>query len=549
MSIATNLQNILSARYGRDVRQAIHDSISNINTIAASAEGKASTARDSAASSASAAAQSSSLAVQAKNQAEQFKNQAFSATPEGYQEIVNKVNSIYRVTTDTFGDTKTVDGSMLIHKVYGMSIQNGIPSPSSPIPIEDSIANFRCLGKNMLALLPSNYGGGYRPLRWTVNGITFVVDNDGVITVNGTADPDTDAAITLFPVKQKTGFYAGLPLIMGKTYRLYLKVLEGEATASKKIYLQMPRYAINGASNWDVNTFYTNPRIYTHNYPDLPNCNVRVVVRRGSTVNNVKVLPMLTIDDDTEYEFPKYSEVKTNIELRSLEVQADDDYNLEKDGKYYISDTLDWDEETGYKITRRVGHVVLDGTENWSSNTHAIDETGNTYRKTLKDNRFPSYSEFGTTLTASPKSGYVVSSNYPECMTNGLRHPYLGAETIALHDTEHWIQIYDERYNRIDDVNYWKDYLSSNPLTINYRLVTPVTEKITSEQAQALLNAKTYNHSTYLFNTESLKACSVVELEYAKDRGNALALTAHNVAHKNTLRIADANTALMESLA
>ena len=154
MSIIQDLEQILSARYGRDVRQAIHDSIEEGYNIAVQAEGKATTAQDSASASASASAQSSASALQSAQLAEQYKNEAFSGTPAGYEALVEKVNSIYKETASDYAIVGSSEGSALAHTIYGMSKQDGVPTPDSPVEIQSAVANFKCEGKNLITYPP-----------------------------------------------------------------------------------------------------------------------------------------------------------------------------------------------------------------------------------------------------------------------------------------------------------------------------------------------------------------------------------------------------------
>lgn len=85
--IEKNLKKILESRYGKDVRQSIHDSISEMNAIAV-------TSQDSARNSAGAAKtykdSCSEYAISASNyaaQAKQYAEEAFKGAPEGYQQL------------------------------------------------------------------------------------------------------------------------------------------------------------------------------------------------------------------------------------------------------------------------------------------------------------------------------------------------------------------------------------------------------------------------------------------------------------------------------
>ena len=92
------LQKILSARYGKDVRQSIHDAIEEIDKVADTAQNSATKAADNAANSATIASEHESQAEQYKSEAEQYKNEAKrfrdeveTFTPVGYSELVQNV--------------------------------------------------------------------------------------------------------------------------------------------------------------------------------------------------------------------------------------------------------------------------------------------------------------------------------------------------------------------------------------------------------------------------------------------------------------------------
>ena len=263
----------------------------------------------------------------------------------------------------------------------------------------------------------------------------------------------------------------------------------------------------------------------------------------GQTCNNVVVKPMVSFSDDTTYVKGGPNELlETSIVLRALEVESNDAYNFEKDGKYYIADTL---EETndGYEITRRVGHKVYDGSENWKT-VNVEGEVGDIKRKYLVDDQIPSYAQFNTVLTATNKKGYVVSSAYPEAMTNGHSHPYKKDESIALHDTNHWIQVYDERYNGADDMAEWKAHLAEEPLVINYRLYKTVKETVSAEDAKILYNIISEDGSTTLELSSDVDGYMEVMIPKSNTSGKSLA--AYAQVKLNALKLKEIETALLE---
>lgn len=99
-AISQVLYDIIHARFGKDVRQAIHDGIELGYDIASDAQATAETAQDSASASATAAANSASAAQTAANNAsisaglaEQYKDEAFHTTPAGYEDFVSETNA------------------------------------------------------------------------------------------------------------------------------------------------------------------------------------------------------------------------------------------------------------------------------------------------------------------------------------------------------------------------------------------------------------------------------------------------------------------------
>lgn len=113
------LAQILSARYGKDVRKSIHDAISYINGVAGTAQDGAITAANSAKASATSAKASATLA-------EQYKNDAFAGTPDGYDALVEKVRLMdIQSTTDTTLANSKAGGYKLL-SMSGKSVQNEI---------------------------------------------------------------------------------------------------------------------------------------------------------------------------------------------------------------------------------------------------------------------------------------------------------------------------------------------------------------------------------------------------------------------------------------
>lgn len=519
MSITSDLEQILSARYGKDVRQAIHDSIEEGYNIAVQAQGIAETSQESAEAYAQAALASEQAAEDYKTAAEQAAQQAMSGTPEGYADLVAKVNSIYRQTATSFNVVGTSEGSALAHTIYGMSVQDGTPTPSVPVEIQSAKADFRCTGKN---LIPYPYNNTSK----TENGITFTDNGDGSVTANGTATANTRFYFT----------HTNFPFNVNPKFAYIFSVEFSYSTTNLNVRAEVACYNgttfIGGSGVWRIIDETGSVVINSLSTLTYDRLSIYVNIPSGVTVNDLTFKPMLTlVDADQTYEVNQHTDVTTDLTLRAIEVASTDDYTYERDGKYYIADTIDWSEDEGYQITRRVKEIIYNGTESWNTNT--VIGNRHAFFRNLADNVPPRTQ--GDVI-------YAVSSRFSATSRNDLVNNTV--TNVFAQNASNLDLMFVSADTSITTVAQWKTWLESNNLIVNYILATPTTESITSEQAQALLSLKTYDEATSISATGDIEPS--LDLEYSKDRNTALALTGHNLAHKNALKLNDINTALIE---
>lgn len=411
----------------------------------------------------------------------------------------------------------TSEGSALAHTIYGMSVQNGTPTPSVPVEIESAKADFRCTGKNLIPYPPYNDGNSK-----TSNGITFTVNSDGTVTANGTS---TAQATYNFIIRLPSGVHKKFPNGRyhasgcpsggkGNTYRIFFNhTVNGEASDYLEDRGNGGTFTVNGDDFYD----------------DGALIGVQIYISSGYTANNLVFKPMITLADvdDSDYEHYEpyqHKDVTTDLTLRAIEVASTDDYNLVRDGKYYIADTVDWSEDRGYQITRRVGSLDKSKLSDTFHST-VNDRTGAVcYRWTVNYDRQPKIqrryailgccSHFKVGVTNADSD---ADSLYPEFRQLG----YMAISTINP-------CIYCMLPDTITSVADAQTWLDSADLIIDYTC-EPYTEPITSEQAQALLSLKTYDEASYISSTGSVEPS--VDLEYAKSEMGAKALTGHNEAY------------------
>ena len=396
--------------------------------------------------------------------------------------LAAKVNSLKEHTGTYLAEVGTKEGSALAKIIYGMSVQDGTPTPDSPVEIQSAKADFKCVGKN---LIPYPY---YDVNSFTSNGITYTVNSDGSITANGTATANSYYNLILFDTN---------------------KVLKGNYILSKGNYdttsirLNLQIDSTTGLLYQSIDSAKSISLVDKHIFK------IFVSVTSGATVNNVTIKPMLTLADaDQTYEPYQHTDVTTDITLRALEVPQNSGYNLVKDGKYYVADTVDWSEDKGYVITRRIKVEDLDD-------------------KTYSYDPYPSGGGyFYTTFNG------ILSRNYLDkvAICDGFAYyslPMVNIPSGGFRLRESGSNILNFKYTLTSDVNEFKALVAG--MKVYYILATPTTEPITSEQAQALLSLKTYDEASYISSTGSVEPS--VDLEYATSEISAKALTGHNEAY------------------
>lgn len=504
MSVEQNLEQILSARYGKDVRQSIHDAIYDINEVAKDAEYHASTAPTSAQAYANAALAAEQAAQQAKQDAEAAAEQAMSGTPSGYDQVVAEVRSLETNEDTVLAQAGTFVGRVLLEKMYGMSIQDGTPTPSVPVAIKSAKANFNNCGKN---LVPNNATSE------TYGNVTITVNYDKSIRLNG----ETTAEYTIDLFNDSSH-----PIKLNEACIL----TDGGGCTSNMLLvatINSVNYQCNG-SNHSVN---------------LPSGNLtRLKIYYNNTYNADRtVYPMIrlaTVSDDT-YEPYQGQSVTTDLVLRAIEVTSSDAYNLVKDGKYYIADTLE-KIDGGYQITRRCDVVTLDGTENMTWVAEAERDGSKILYAPIAS--FSKFNNKEPKVVSSNKIAPAISNRYTAQSGNTL------AQTATIGfgfyiATNNYLSF---RTPGITTSSDFKTWLTSNNVDIVYVRATPTTEFISTSDAKKLLSLKSYDEATYVAQTEDTEG--VMVLKYGSTELSNMAVTGYVEGEQNSIRLSDLESAV-----
>lgn len=410
---------------------------------------------------------------------------------------------------DSLAIAPTSAGNALPLTIYGQSTQNGTPTPSAAVAIDSAIADFKCVGKNLNAY-------PYYETTKTVNGITFIDNGDGSVTVSGIASAD----VTFRPHMRQKGENNDFKLENGNY--IFTGCPSGGSSSSYLIIVyrtdENNTYKEYGRDYGEGLSFTVNGDYFS---TESANIGIDISIKSGQDFTTPKTFyPMIRLASvaDATYEPYKHTDITTDLTLRAIEVTSSDPYNLVKDGKYYIADTIDWDEVDGYQITRRIKEVIFNGSEAWTRTANNCNVEVNDYLK--------------QPATSMP---YVRSTQYkPALRSTGTNDDnYISA--LQANEAQNLIFIRDTTHqSSLSDFTTW---LSNNNLTVMYALREHTTEAVSSAQAKALLSMRTYDESTSI---DAVNATApVLELEYAKTRTPALALTGHNMAHINAIDIGD----------
>ena len=427
-------------------------------------------------------------------------------------ELVTKADKTATASGETLALVPTSEGRALLHTAYGMSTQDGTPTPSVPVDIVSAKADFRSVGKNLFKY-------PYFATTHEENGITFTDNGDGTISLRGTA-----SAVTVFVCLNNNNHQSDDTLFALKKGRY---ILSGGYSNNIKVrlYHNTSPFDIIAESAGSDTSFVVNE--------DITDATMRIRVAKDTAISgSVTVYPMLRLADVTDSTYEPYQkhDTTTDLTLRAIEVTSSDAYNLVRDGKYYVADTLDYDEDNGFVVTRRIEERIIDG--NYTLTSSSVSSSGNTMclpTASAPANKYLSkLGGINNRFTLGGSSvGYSNLSSAEQALSNG--------EFGYRNNLYSWGSSNYFKNTSMTSAEDWNTWFANNPIKEYLVLATPTTETITTAQALTLLGLKTYDESTTI-SSQAEPSCTIA-VEYAKERLGALALTAYNTAKGNDLRI------------
>ena len=305
----------------------------------------------------------------------------------------------------------------------------GTPSPENIRPIKgrDSMTVERC-GENLLQF-------PYATSSANRNGLVITSQQDGSITVNGTATADTWYAINLNIEKR-------LPM---NTPMALSGCPAGGSTKSYYIglYLSGKWFSDSGKGNTDV-------KLTTREVASR----VEVSIIKGTVCNNLTFYPKIEVGT-TITPYSKYQSTTNTLTLPETVYGGE-------------VDAVTGDAKETWKT------ITLDGTENWTlQSTKSPDKYGFVFQ----------VPEIATPENPGIKGG-IVCSQYPAVTANDTYQCKNGISVEA--GNNHYFRIYNDTYagGTIDD---WKSYLAAQyaagtPVQVAYKLAEPVPFTATGAQ-------------------------------------------------------------------
>lgn len=398
-----------------------------------------------------------------------------SAVNDTLDQYIEKYIGTIEKTTDS-ALIGSVEGGLKINRILGKSVQNGNPTPDSPVAIESVSGNvqIKTVGKNLL----HNTIGTY-----TVEGITYEERSDGSVTINGTA---TGTSCYTMDFASDIPFYE----------RDLIASLEG---GNGKVSMAVGFWYENGTAKDTMVLVSKNEQTFQYP-PEAHKTRTYLVVAQGTTISNLTVYPMIRLAEVEDNVFDKYREKSVTVEtptgyLRGIKARYNHQANyIDKDGTPWITDEIDV--ERGVYI-QRIATAVIDNTVTIGVGAHA---NGQKYCSYYPPN----------TLANSP----VMCTNYkPSYWTNENGYAYIVGGTLVLADS------------RFTDADTCKSILQTERPSIIYALAEPIETPIDISQHIELNSLNTYAGASGIFTNDDLLT---VEVQYGISAVGGLALENSN---------------------
>jgi hypothetical protein len=329
-------------------------------------------------------------------------------------------------------------------KIFGKSTQDtqdGTPTPSTPIDIEDSETKVIIYGKNRCKPVINVD---------SENGGNFIVNADSSITFTGIASAISKAYVE-FELEPGDYILSGAPAISRNSVNdIYVADISGDRGIIAR------SFTASTETNFTLGTKTT----------------VRVYVRVASDSKDITFYPMIRRADDGDENYEPYAEPQT-LNLSEITLRG-------------LNDTKDYIDFTSGKLIRHVGVLEFNGTEgNWRKSSSVAD-------------RF--YYSLGNIDSINADTAKQCLSNM---LINKQGH-YDGVFWLEDNDNGNtYLQVVINAASSGLSLEEFKNMLTECHLKVYYPLKTP-TEEPLSASAIAAFQALKANAGTTVFESPAV---------------------------------------------
>lgn len=373
-------------------------------------------------------------------------------------------------------------------RIFGKSMQDGVPSPESPVPIvnvgDKGTVEVEITGKNLLNLQCYSAETMYN------------LEEEPVLTNNYGTEISTTEAVNKVVIKQKkiantenpSSYENGFMIfafrddfVIGKLYNLSfdLEVINNPLNTNEIMLLVNGDYSQRANIQKRVKTQFQYQKQELRQFIEL----------RCSGMDFVLSNIMIT-EADCDYKYEPYHDsqsltISTQNGLPGVKVDSGGNYT-DKDGQQWICDEIDLERE---KYVQRVGKYVFDGTE------------------TASNDRPP------TIIVAMRSEGITGKTGTGKLMTNY-------AELVFSNQTGRWFGFGTTKW-KVNNAEELKAFLKSKydegkPVEVQYILASPIERDLTPEEIAAYKALHTNYPTTVISNDES----AYMEVSYVADTKN-----------------------------
>lgn len=502
-SMQTYLKNILSSRYGKDVRQSIHDAIEELNAVAVTAQGSASISAQTASTKASEANASKTSAAASAKAAEDAAARAVAVSGVGVaSETVaglmaggdNMVDDsgalvLTRKTTDRTLNGSKDGGGVKINQIAGVSQQDSEPTPDVPQDIKSSIVGkIRCHRKNM-QYNSATYEGWLRA-------------NSGGTVLNETYNGGKIAKYTI----SWNHFYPPSRLFKAGTYTISF---DAKVKTAGSVHI----YNLVGESKslWLTASDTFSRYSFTFTVKEDRTGYVIPMIPSGSTVEELYIAN-IQVEEGEATPYEPYVE-------KSIQLSAP----ITLRGNSGVKDII-CKQDGMYGVLKNVGQQILselNGVSNISGKCVQCYSWSFAGRKGLSGtdglcDKFTFSVSTDTSFEHAVFNGAASNKNLLYFFIDKSRLS-VSAETTSAYLTA---------------INNW---LKLNNITVEYPLTTPVFEPLPIADQIALHQLETFDAVTHIVTDSVIEP--VIECEYGTSFAGAYAIKGMNTAEANRLEI------------